>query len=175
MTECTAGPNSTQGPGSPVAAYSRTVRITPSSTLRVMFMATVLVYAAAGRGPEAAKRARALELIDEIDFGLSAQVLQEFYIAVVRKVEAPLSPARRSSGSNNSRPFPASRSTRASSSSASRSAGVTASATGTAPSSRGGGAGRPHPVHRRPEPRPDLRLSTRDEPFLGTINPQSRP
>ncbi len=52
----------------------------------------VLVYAAAGRGPEAAKRARALELIDEIDFGLSAQVLQEFYVAVVRKVEAPLSP-----------------------------------------------------------------------------------
>lgn len=53
----------------------------------------VLVYAAAGREQEAAKRARALDLIDEIDFGLSAQVLQEFYVTVVRKVETPLSPA----------------------------------------------------------------------------------
>lgn len=53
----------------------------------------VLVYAAAGRDQEAAKRARALDLIDEIDFGLSAQVLQEFYVTVVRKVETPLSPA----------------------------------------------------------------------------------
>ena len=52
----------------------------------------VLVYAVAGREQEAAKRARALELIDEVDFGTSAQVLQEFYVTVVRKVEAPLSP-----------------------------------------------------------------------------------
>ena len=52
----------------------------------------VLVYAAAGREQEAAKRTRALALIDEIDFGLSAQVLQEFYVTVVHKVEAPLSP-----------------------------------------------------------------------------------
>ena len=57
------------------------------------FMDTnVLVYAAAGREKEAAKRARALDLIDEVDFGPSAQVLQEFYVTVVRKVEAPLSP-----------------------------------------------------------------------------------
>jgi len=53
----------------------------------------VLVYAAAGREQEAAKQARALDLIDEIDFGLSAQVLQEFYVTVVRKAETPLSPA----------------------------------------------------------------------------------
>ena len=52
----------------------------------------VLVYAVAGRGQEAAKRARALRLIEEIDFGLSAQVLQEFYVTVIRKVEVPLSP-----------------------------------------------------------------------------------
>ena len=52
----------------------------------------VLVYAVAGRKKEAAKRARALDLIDEVDFGTSAQVLQEFYVTVVRKVEAPLSP-----------------------------------------------------------------------------------
>ena len=52
----------------------------------------VLVYAAAGREHESAKRTRALALIDELDFGLSAQVLQEFYVTVVNKVEAPLSP-----------------------------------------------------------------------------------
>ena len=52
----------------------------------------VLVYAATGRGQESAKRTRALALIDEVNFGLSAQVLQEFYVTVVHKVEAPLSP-----------------------------------------------------------------------------------
>lgn len=52
----------------------------------------VLVYAVAGRGPESAKRARALRLLDEVDFGLSAQVLQEFYVTVVHKVQEPLSP-----------------------------------------------------------------------------------
>ena len=52
----------------------------------------VLVYAAAGRAEEATKRARALALIDDLDFGLSAQVLQEFYVTVVRKVEVPLTP-----------------------------------------------------------------------------------
>ena len=53
----------------------------------------VLVYAIAGGEHEAAKRKRALELLDDMDFGLSAQVLQEFYVTVVRKVEQPLSPA----------------------------------------------------------------------------------
>ena len=52
----------------------------------------ILVYAAAGRGEEATKRARALALIEEVDFGISAQVLQEFYVTVVHKVETPLSP-----------------------------------------------------------------------------------
>ena len=52
----------------------------------------VLVYAAAGRGrSEEAKRKRALELIDTQDFGLSAQVLQEFYVTVTRRIAAPLS------------------------------------------------------------------------------------
>lgn len=51
----------------------------------------VFVYAAAGR--DTAKRERALELIETRDFGLSAQVLQEFYVTVVRKVEVPLTPA----------------------------------------------------------------------------------
>jgi len=56
----------------------------------------VLVYAAAGGDhddTETAKRRRALQLIEEEDFGLSAQVLQEFFVTVVRKIEVPLSPS----------------------------------------------------------------------------------
>ncbi len=52
----------------------------------------VFVYAAAGRGKEETKRKRALELIENQDFGLSAQVLQEFYVTVSRKIEVLLSP-----------------------------------------------------------------------------------
>lgn len=51
----------------------------------------VLVYAAAGRGEEEKKRRCALELIEHSNFGLSAQVLQEFYVTVVRKAAIPLS------------------------------------------------------------------------------------
>jgi predicted nucleic acid-binding protein len=50
----------------------------------------VLVYAAAGRGAEDAKRRRALELIETEEVCLSAQVLQEFFVTVVRKVAVPL-------------------------------------------------------------------------------------
>ena len=53
----------------------------------------VIVYAATGRGAENAKRERALELIETCDFGLSAQVLQEFYVTVIHKIEVPLAPA----------------------------------------------------------------------------------
>lgn len=54
----------------------------------------VLVYAAAGRGPDEAKRRRAVEIIENEEICLSAQVLQEFYVTVVRKIAAPLAPAR---------------------------------------------------------------------------------
>jgi predicted nucleic acid-binding protein len=54
----------------------------------------VLVYAAAGTGSDAAKRRRALRLIETEDFGLSAQVLQEFYVTVVRKIAVPLTAER---------------------------------------------------------------------------------
>ncbi len=54
----------------------------------------VFVYAATGRGPEEFKRKRALALIETQNFGLSAQVLQEFYVTVVRKIRVPLPPAR---------------------------------------------------------------------------------
>ena len=50
------------------------------------------VYAAAGRGSEERKRLRALELIESMDFGLSAQVLQEFYVVVTGKIEHRLTP-----------------------------------------------------------------------------------
>lgn len=50
----------------------------------------VLVYAAA-RDDEARRR-RALDLIDSERFAVSAQVLQEFYVSVTRKLEVPLAP-----------------------------------------------------------------------------------
>ena len=50
----------------------------------------VLVYAAAGRETEETKRKLALELIENRDFCLSAQVLQEFYVVVTRKIERPM-------------------------------------------------------------------------------------
>ena len=54
---------------------------------------SVLVYAASSSRSDARKRARALRLIEEADFGLSAQVLQEFYVTVTRKFEKRLTPA----------------------------------------------------------------------------------
>ena len=51
----------------------------------------VLVYAAIGTGKDERKRRRALELIASEDFGTSAQVLQEFFVTVVKKASHPLS------------------------------------------------------------------------------------
>jgi predicted nucleic acid-binding protein len=53
----------------------------------------IFVHAATGRSMEESKRVRALELIEEENFGLSAQVLQEFYVTVVRKAKIPLTPS----------------------------------------------------------------------------------
>jgi predicted nucleic acid-binding protein len=50
----------------------------------------VLLYAAAGRDDEPAKYARANEILQEEDFGLSAQVLQEFFVNVLHKPAKPL-------------------------------------------------------------------------------------
>jgi predicted nucleic acid-binding protein len=61
---------------------------------KVFFDTNVLVYAAVGTGKDERKRQRALELIDSEDFGTSAQVLQEFYVTVVRKASRPLSAAQ---------------------------------------------------------------------------------
>ena len=52
----------------------------------------VLVYAVSSAEHEADKSRRALELVLTSDFGLSAQVLQEFYVTVTRKIKKPLAP-----------------------------------------------------------------------------------
>jgi len=58
------------------------------------FDTNVLVYAAVGGGKEEPKRRRAMELVESIDFGTSAQVLQEFFVTVVRKAARPISAAQ---------------------------------------------------------------------------------
>lgn len=51
----------------------------------------VLVYAATRPGTDERKRNKARELI-ALPFGLSAQILQEFFVTVTRKVRAPMRP-----------------------------------------------------------------------------------
>jgi predicted nucleic acid-binding protein len=58
---------------------------------RVFLDTNVLVYAAIGTGKDERKRQRALDLIQSEDFGTSAQVLQEFFVTVVKKASRPLS------------------------------------------------------------------------------------
>ncbi len=58
---------------------------------KVFFDTNILVYAAMGTAGERPKRERALALVESEDFGTSAQVLQEFYVTVVRKAARPLS------------------------------------------------------------------------------------
>lgn len=50
----------------------------------------VLVYAAAGRGPDEWKRQKALSLMEPANFATSGQVLQEFFVAVTRKAKQKL-------------------------------------------------------------------------------------
>lgn len=63
-------------------------------TASAFFDTNVLVYAAVGTGKDEHKRKRALELIESEDFATSAQVLQEFFVTVVRKASRPLSAAQ---------------------------------------------------------------------------------
>jgi predicted nucleic acid-binding protein len=53
----------------------------------------VLIYAAAGRRDAPEKHARAWEIIGPGDYGISAQVLAEFYVNAIRKPAVPLTPA----------------------------------------------------------------------------------
>jgi predicted nucleic acid-binding protein len=52
----------------------------------------ILVYAVSSAEADAVKSKRALEIVQRSDFGLSAQVLQEFYVTVTRRIRKPLSP-----------------------------------------------------------------------------------
>ena len=63
-------------------------------TVKAFFDTSILVYAAVGAGKDEPKRKRAMELVESIDFGTSAQVLQEFFVTVVRKVSRPISAAQ---------------------------------------------------------------------------------
>ena len=60
--------------------------------VRCFLDTNVLVYAVSAAPADSAKKEKALELIERADFGLSAQVLQEFYVTVTRKIAKPLTP-----------------------------------------------------------------------------------
>jgi predicted nucleic acid-binding protein len=64
-----------------------------SMNAEVMLDTNVVAYAASALPEDREKRARSLELIDTASLGLSAQVLQEFYVTVTRKMRTPLSHA----------------------------------------------------------------------------------
>jgi|ERR1022692_245664 predicted nucleic acid-binding protein len=60
-------------------------------TAKVFLDTNILVYAAIGTGKDEGKRQRALALIETEEFGTSAQVLQEFFVTVIKKAVRPLS------------------------------------------------------------------------------------
>jgi predicted nucleic acid-binding protein len=66
----------------------------------------VLVYAVSSAEADAAKSQRALDLVQRSNFGLSAQVLQEFYVTVTRKIRRPLSPEQAVAFMDEYRAFP---------------------------------------------------------------------
>ncbi len=51
----------------------------------------ILVYAVSSAPSEKTKRLRSEQLIANLDFGISGQVLQEFYTTVTRKIAKPIS------------------------------------------------------------------------------------
>jgi len=52
----------------------------------------ILVYSVTSDAREQTKRLKALDIIETENFAISAQVLQEFYVTVTRKLAEPLSP-----------------------------------------------------------------------------------
>ncbi len=66
----------------------------------------ILVYAVSSAKEDKAKRSKALGLVARSDFGLSAQVLQEFYVTVTRKIRKPLAPDLAVALMNEYRVFP---------------------------------------------------------------------
>jgi predicted nucleic acid-binding protein len=61
-------------------------------TVECFLDTNILVYAVSSAEADVAKSRKALEIVQRSDFGLSAQVLQEFYVTVTRKIRKPLSP-----------------------------------------------------------------------------------
>ena len=61
-------------------------------SVECFFDTNVLVYAASAATEDERKRNAALELVRNEDFGLSTQVLQEFYVTVTRKMRIPIEP-----------------------------------------------------------------------------------
>jgi len=61
-------------------------------TVECFLDTNVLVYAVSSAPSDLAKKEKALEMIERADFGLSAQVLQEFYVTVTRKIAKTLAP-----------------------------------------------------------------------------------
>jgi predicted nucleic acid-binding protein len=63
-------------------------------TVECFLDTNILIYAALGKGTEETKRRVASELINSTNFGVSAQVMQEFYAVATRKTATPLKPAK---------------------------------------------------------------------------------
>ena len=59
-------------------------------SVECFFDTNILVYASSAAAEDIPKRKAALELVRNEDFGLSAQVLQEFYVTVTRKIRIPI-------------------------------------------------------------------------------------
>ncbi|MEZ5276821.1 MAG: PIN domain-containing protein [Opitutaceae bacterium] len=54
----------------------------------------ILVYSVDSDPENVRKREISLDLMESLDFGVSAQVLQEFFVTVTRKLETPLEPGK---------------------------------------------------------------------------------
>ena len=59
-------------------------------TVEVFLDTNIIIYAVSRANQDQAKRKVALELLQRADIGTSAQVLQEFYTVVTRKMMLPL-------------------------------------------------------------------------------------
>jgi predicted nucleic acid-binding protein len=66
----------------------------------------ILLYAASRNLADLTKKTIAIELIDEKDFGLSAQVLQEFYNVATRKADFRMAPEQALEWIENFEEFP---------------------------------------------------------------------
>ena len=77
-----------------VLAAARRHAAEHNSTVNALVREYLSNLAAHGTGEDEDKRKRALELVGTKDFGTSAQVLQEFFVTVVKKATRPLSPVQ---------------------------------------------------------------------------------